>query len=139
MEANEFRIDNLLTLDKNQRKDLWDNQIHAMNEFFKVKTIYSDGDIALELDNEIVDISINDVSPIPLTEEWLVKLGFNKNPGNFFIKKLEHTYSAKISINLRMNSIQVCTGGYGFNVKIKYVHQLQNLFIALTGEELIRN
>jgi hypothetical protein len=65
--------------------------------------------------------------PIPLTEEWLLKMGGVKRPSNFyFIKRL------KFDIN---------TGGvvrFIFDGKctyLDYVHQLQNLYFALTGEE----
>lgn len=29
-----------------------------------------------------------------------------------------------------------CSDGYRFGIEIKYVHQLQNIYFALTGEEL---
>ncbi len=66
--------------------------------------------------------------PVPLTEQWLKDFGFKKSLrtwrkfgcifhitqyGKFFINKL--------------------------NLEIKYVHQLQNLYFALTGNELIKN
>ena len=69
--------------------------------------------------------------PIPLTEEWLEKFGF------------KHT-DAGWSNGTRANLIKMLSGGYmlpsfgqhDFVTELKYVHQLQNLFFALTGEEL---
>ena len=73
--------------------------------------------------------------PIPLTEELLVKLGFFKS-GFFYCKCLgiEH-----LNISLKH---EVTTIGDIEEVSIehiKHVHSLQNLYFALTGEELKLN
>jgi hypothetical protein len=79
--------------------------------------------------------------PIPLTEEWLVKLGFRMfelpiwcdfhdeyedrsvfNKEGFEIKQNEHM---DFVFTLNDNDLVVL-----------YVHQLQNLYFALTGKEL---
>lgn len=73
---------------------------------------------------------------IPLTEEWLLKFGFENNFSSFFEKRLIHTPTAKISISIDFNSYEVCQSGCGFQAKIRNVHQLQNLYFALTGKEL---
>ena len=76
-----------------------------------------------------------DCTPIPLTEEWLLKFGFEKTKENFCTYDL-----GKISIY--MPSIYYEEGRTYFNSWViiekspKYVHQLQNLYFALTGEEL---
>jgi len=78
---------------------------------------------------------VEEYNPIPLTEEWLLKLNFiphttRSNPGEFTIYyKNEFTYNP-------------CSGWWLFGKSLKgkvvleHVHQLQNLFFALTGEEL---
>lgn len=81
--------------------------------------------------------------PIPLTEDWLLKFGWSKN-GNE-IDTLNQLY------DLDQNKIPftLMSGDIGFwlienwvsprnlcHIEIKYVHQLQNLCFALTGEEL---
>lgn len=78
------------------------------------------------------------VKPIPLTEEWLQKFGFEKkkypNPrvwANRYVKdrfELGHTFSGLI----KNREHKYYHGGRD----IQYVHQLQNLYFALTGEEL---
>lgn len=73
--------------------------------------------------------SIEDMKPIPLTEEWLVKFGFENGEllvfeGYVLFKKFPDIITLEIDGN-RMPL-------HGF----KYVHQLQNLYFALTGEEL---
>ncbi len=84
----------------------------------------------------------SNTSPIPLTEEWLIKMGFNTE------------YNAGyIGIDVACTDFVLATpenktdGGDGFRwlynqggvyllTPLKYVHQLQNLFFSLTGEEL---
>jgi len=62
---------------------------------------------------------------IPLTEEWLVRLGFKfKNGYGYTFVRGYVTKSDKYWIYH-----DIC-------VKINYVHQLQNLYFALTGTEL---
>jgi len=79
-------------------------------------------------------------TPIPLTEEWLVKLGAN-NPNPFLIDKywvLFLSNEEKPSLLLILNGIsRICKNGIcGYEVKCEYVHELQNLYFALTGKEL---
>ncbi len=78
--------------------------------------------------------NLNLYKPIPITKEWLVKFGF----------ELLDTHIEKFPITL--NTIK---DGYDFSyfpsrhdekgsVMIKYVHQLQNIYYDLTGDELIK-
>ena len=64
------------------------------------------------------------MNPIPLTEEWLIKLGFEK--------AYETCYQYKdfiLNDKFIMMDIDI-------TIQLKYVHQLQNLYFALIGEEL---
>ena len=83
--------------------------------------------------------------PIPLTEEWLLKFGFNKQIG--FIKFIGVPYE-KDSFEVAHNDLDKWYCYFRNFVKgaqddfvllrndLKHVHQLQNLYHALTGEEL---
>lgn len=76
--------------------------------------------------------SMNEYKPIPLTEEILIRLGFKKGiagyeKGDFDIRNYGEYW---IEYGLQIQ---------GFCPAIKYVHQLQNLFYALTGTELTLN
>jgi len=66
--------------------------------------------------------------PIPLTEDWLIKFGFEKVFGQLRIQ-ITNSNSATWS-----NGI-LDLGDY-LEIKCKYVHTLQNLFHSLTGKEL---
>jgi len=106
----------------------------------------------------------SDLSPIPLDESWLTRLGFELKwrsdtggkggtPTGIYFKKmkfptdLEHDFYHQIEINtgLPMESPLFCMVGI-YNKSemnsnhnfawVKYVHQLQNAIFASTGEEL---
>lgn len=69
------------------------------------------------------------LQPIPLSEDWLLKFGFVKN---------DYPYDDYVSppFGLGMNIIKISKDMEFFIFKLSYVHQLQNLYFALTGEEL---
>ena len=69
-----------------------------------------------------------EIKPIQLTEEWLLKFGFQKFKGDnldCFLNDFETSCNLKL-LFWKGTQIQ----------NIDYVHQLQNLYFALTGEEL---
>lgn len=67
---------------------------------------------------------------VPLTEEWLKKFGFS--PSN---KERTIWRRLGISITFYPDYITLNVKGYRL-INIKHVHELQNAFFALTGEEL---
>lgn len=70
---------------------------------------------------------------IPLTEEWLLKFGFVTTQWDNF-----DSYRLEIGNNdyaIVIYSDGHCEVGDIIITKINYVHQLQNLYFALTGEE----
>ena len=68
--------------------------------------------------------------PIPLTEEWLLKFGYRKNTPFFTDGSIIEFYEN--------NGMLFCELPDNNTIlHIKYVHQLQNLYFALTGEELV--
>jgi len=80
--------------------------------------------------------------PIPLTEEWLLKFGFDK-VGIALTSIAIAPLNLPCTFNLPNTPFSFCqgkliltTGTGDFCVNIEYVHQLQNLYFALTGEEL---
>lgn len=64
--------------------------------------------------------------PIPLTEDWLLEFGFNVK-GRMNNYQVYSTSNDKWCID---NGITV------IGIEFEFVHQLQNLYFALTGEEL---
>lgn len=98
-------------------------------QLVEYKTILSDA----------ISVSVKDFEntehlyPIPLTEEWLVRMGFEKDGYNYW------AHSDKY-FELRDKAPNYCfcvnCGEYDCSEDIQYVHQLQNLYFALTGTEL---
>lgn len=81
-----------------------------------------------------------DTSPIPLTEEWVIKLGFKEiiDKSGQYVLLNEDYYNIGLEIMFGFrtdNKMLVHLNNQDFNQLI-YVHQLQNLYFALTGEEL---
>lgn len=77
---------------------------------------------------------ISTIKPIPLTEEWLLKFGFeivvkNAEKNNILL----HYHRINKTYDFLLNEPH--SNKYN-TTKLEYVHQLQNLYFALTGEEL---
>jgi len=97
-------------------------------------------DLCAKSDGVYDDPPINEMfSPIPITEEWLGKFGFKKHKAedNYFYKKWGNN-GVEFIFNSDRYSRNVFEYELGSNKykQIKYVHQLQNLYFALTGKEL---
>jgi hypothetical protein len=121
MKAQELRIGNLLyndnvvvTIDARTIFDIWD------------------------------DAGLKKYNPIPLTEKWFIKFGFKKDAnGNYWrglithylkiIQSGEYFYPYYIQIPefSSENENRVSLN------RIQHIHQLQNLFYSLCGEELL--
>ena len=131
IQANELRIGNWVL---NKRyKSGYEMQIESIGEFGLNIELGYDG-LNPVIDD---DCGFNECEPIPLTEEWMVKFGF-----------YEKYKSSSNRWNMKWFELHDCeddegnlTGVfmYDFRIQIKYVHQLQNLYFALTGEELTIN
>lgn len=75
-----------------------------------------------------------DLRPLPLTEEWLKRFGFEEYHNN---PRLERFYVLKSGYYpFQLYVDRGCEIYFTPNVRLKTVHQLQNLYYALTSEEL---
>jgi hypothetical protein len=98
----------------------------------------SEGNVyPVEYGYELDDIKNNPniVKPIPLSEEWLLKFGFKEKSKWTFV--LNTPNGRMLTYHLGTKIIHYGSNGYGSGeINCEYVHQLQNLYFALTGEEL---
>lgn len=123
MKANELRIGNLAEYHI-------EDELDERKEWWEVITIDSDDINWLEKEEpETIDYR-----PKPLTEEWLLKFGFEKdetytNSINPFLDYIK----GNLRISMPYFSLEFGDGG---TMELKHVHQLQNLYFALTGTEL---
>ena len=111
IQASELRIGNWVT-----------------DEFKDARKLISVEKTAVEFEHGIRNIYKN-LKPIPLTEEWLEKFDWEK----------EGIYYDSFEKSFYVFSGLGDPSSYGKKVKLEYVHQLQNLYFALTGEELTLN
>ncbi len=111
--------------------------------FFKVDLYDFKRGFAIQ--NDSIRIDISDLSPIPLTEEWLLKFGFEKDDlTEGLYTKIMLEYNLEVSQNGFSGTLEkdllwfITIKAYNNQVTFqkRYVHQLQNLYFSLTGEEL---
>lgn len=136
IQANEIRIGNYIS-------DIWSpNGLFKVTELRKDKIFYGN----------CFKAKYDDIRPIPLTEEILLKAGFEKNDytrfPTFKLNRIEITnvdffdedkdgkeFSFK---QWRISGLYSTDLFYfkSYSPNIESVHQLQNLFFALTGGEI---
>lgn len=124
MKVEELRIGNLLV-----GPDI-SNSHTKTQQVIGISCLTSDeGDVyRYVIQTNVQSWGIGNLSPIPLTEDWLLKFGFDMKYGNTYLKD---------RMKFDINTIGLVRFHWSQKVTyIKYVHQLQNLYFALTGQEL---
>ena len=115
IQANEIRIGNYIA-------DIWTpNGLFKVTELRKDKIFYGN----------CFKAKYDDIRPIPLTEEILLKAGFEKDIESLFYRNSFIIAKTKTRWAFYHNGL---TGGE--LARIDYIHELQNLIFALTGEEI---
>ena len=137
MEANELRIGNYAT-DSIQTGAI---------------TVFNNDACVLKHKSGIVKCRISDLSPVPITKEWLLKFGFKAWDNKETIYALERDIdeynntcfrfwfqSDKLIFDYIQNEVHPTESVFDdkniIRLDIQHVHQLQNLYFALTNEEL---
>lgn len=119
IKANELRIGNYV-------------RYYGNNDILKIANIdtrkrkgWSNGYIIEESEKELNKTAISALEPIKLTEEWLIKFRFENIKNRWFHDELN------LKIIKSEGFYMTC-----ITEELKFVHQLQNIFFALTGNEL---
>lgn len=126
---------------------MYGNKLLFLNEvvtFSHISQIREDGVFWIKTIEPKIDSKIFHFKPIPITEEWLEKSGFVIKKGKDYKGKdytcatlfLNHEFLAVIEW---LEKEKVCYLDFEStknSIDIKYVHQLQNLYFALTGTHL---
>lgn len=137
MKPNELRIGNYICTgeyDPNHVYQVWELR---NNKLLVGKTL-THGFITIEPD-------YSSVTPIEITEDWLLKLGLEFDPITsritkdvvFHIASYQSLENYQYQYSIEKHTLFVCDG---FRITIceglKYIHQLQNIYFFMTGEEL---
>jgi len=115
MKATELRIGNWWTNGK-------ENYVVDASTIYDMETAQKDGQYDL-------------YKPVPLTQEWLFKLGAQEKYSGIFVFKTNKRSVIQLHKFITMDSYKCAQT----RLKMNYVHELQNLYFALTGEELETN
>ena len=84
----------------------------------------------------INNVQITDAESIELTEEWLLIFGFERHElDNWFYLKIINDWT-RLNININGSVCELSISNHGAVINVAYVHQLQNLYYALTQTEL---
>ena len=134
MKVEELRIGNWII--SNQSYCSWDIKIHS-GDYFQIKQV---GEVLDSWDDMGASgrLLLKGCKPIPLTEEWLTKLGFTIYKGEPD-KYLENEVYIDCDETFYYVVESYCSERGDWchcEVEIEYVHQLQNLYFALTNKEL---
>lgn len=129
-DSYDYRIGNLVYDDENIICRIEQLNSQKIGSFCKV----------ISLENKR-DVYNSNIYAIQSNEEWLLKFGAKKlkniNSGvDLFCLKIGYQY---ITIAIHFSNdivLKVFTNLGGIEISVFYVHQIQNLYFALTGEEL---
>lgn len=127
IDIRELRIGNIVNDDTNLAQDIGCKVVGIVEsiseENIGLKYLRSDGDTFYGEEHPI------NLSPIPLTEELLLKCGFEKHKWGILT-----FYNPLIELDCNF-----CLKGVDYNIHIQSLHQLQNIYFDLTGKELMVN
>ena len=144
LKASDLRIGNLVNVPREDQSPFRIDLIeYACEEFCKVGMNVNKFDTPFGvIDGHPITWELPDLNGIPLTEEWLLKFGFKHDlyddrfafemgATDYVVEKQDDWYFIGVKYNTsKGNSIVY------FSWNIYHVHQLQNLYHALTDQEL---
>ena len=125
IQLQEIRIGNLV-FDKKRNRIVTVWGIESNHDKIVVNYAHSLG---------VYSINLKHIEPITLTEEILLDLGFEEKSKskNFYLGNFRFNISKPVNYN----GFIFCDGYDVITDRIKYVHQLQNLYFDLKGERLM--
>lgn len=134
MEAQELRIGNIVKIDDEYLGPI-EGKVTSLNEKAEVELLLSvnKGNLGY------CRCGSDDIFPIPITEELLLKIGFKKENEHIAVKPdkncLVHFPNHFITGEYFVIAFARLPGMLS-TIPIKHLHQLQNAYYLVTGEEL---
>jgi hypothetical protein len=130
IQANELRLNNIVQVNGILGIVEWIQKDSISVRYFEIQSNLSNGIITHE----------SKLTPIPITEEILVKCGFEWEDIKTHTDKTTRGLYKGILMMLPTNNEWWYAAPFGYPLHIErtmYLHQLQNLYYAFTGEELV--
>ena len=134
IDVRELRIGNIFKTS--------DCENFRVGEIYKKEDGFSFVENSVYCNGSLLYGAVEDLQPIPLTEELLARSGWKECDDACFIRYVYRNGKFKmnimicdlkkyiLSINDIENRCQIC------NIEVKYLHQLQNIYYDVTGKEL---
>jgi hypothetical protein len=125
MKTNELKIGNYIIYNNDEI-----GVLSGVQDF-----LINNGKVAI---NQRIDIfyNIETIKPIELNKEWFNKLGMTYYSLPTKSNRSVGYYTLKYGNRFKINSSDGNYSFINFRKEVKYVHELQNLYFAITGEEL---
>lgn len=119
------------------------NYLMAIDDVVVVNAVINSGErVYTDLldvgETSFVDYPLSFLKPISITDTWLQNLGFESNGDEHeeeWYQKDEPLFGYKITDMAEIGDGHIWDGAFT-DAPCKHVHQLQNLYYALTGNEL---
>lgn len=134
--SSELRIGNIVSfpIEKSGENSYYENSV-----IVKLSLLYASAFVLNGDSNKYYETPIPKIIPTQLTQGWLLKFGFKtrtteNHSVQYFIG--ENPITKDWLFDILWQDSQDYPFYRNGHFKIKYVHQLQNLFFALTGEDL---
>lgn len=139
MKASELRIGNYCHYKMNNFH-IKINDLHDVRKEWLELCIIDVGDLNMLINNP----HDPDFIPIEINQQWLIDFGFELDESDNY--KIESVWYNKIlhneneiSVNFKIKLFTIGLNIEWINpIKIEYVHDLQNIYFALTGIELTK-
>ncbi len=131
IESKELRIGNLVGMKTTELKEwIKDMELENIDNSFSVSSV--DNVYTNCISNGLeFEVFSSDVEPIPLTEEWLVKFGFELDQdGSYLFDKMAIFLDKRFKFNLYLQTEESSSKWFEIGLRVNHVHQLQNLYFA---------
>ena len=133
MKASDLRIGNIVSEGK------YKSPVRIIT-FFGSEYVEVDAGLVNFATDDLRETELTKCEPIPLTASWLLKFGFEKssNKNNTYMMKVSNKYFFTIDLGKNIdNTLNPESYYFDTIVELKTVDQLQNLYHAITGSDLL--
>ena len=136
MTVNELRIGNIVQIKNKQAREAacsLDVYVRGVSD----NDMWGDTVLVQNACNEnVYEALIKNIAPIELTEDVLLKCGFKSVSGDAMVHKINRHFRLEYALGEYVLRIKTDRHDSSYVRVVRSLHQLQNLYFAITGEEL---